>query len=64
MWIVTSEMGREGPDYFVENKDTGKIQPITFDSHINAQALADYLNEEEKSDNSTQRKRNVRSKRA
>lgn len=60
MYTVISVMGKNGPDYFVEDTETGERKPITFDSQVNAQALADYLNKE-KNDNSTHRHRNVRS---
>lgn len=61
MYTVISVMGKNGPDYFVEDTETGERKPITFDSQVNAQALADYLNKE-KNDNSTQRKRNIHCK--
>lgn len=51
IYHVNSRMTRYGPVYVVENEE-GVEMPGEFDSSVNAQDLADYLNkrEEEKGD--------------
>ena len=43
MYRVRSEQRKDGPVYYVVN-DAGDAMPGEFDSPVNAQILADYLN--------------------
>lgn len=47
MYRVISEQRKDGPVYAVEDEE-GHVMPGEFDSPINAQGLADYLNRRER----------------
>lgn len=57
-WIVMSMMTCNGPTYYVQDNE-GNVKPTDFDSIINAQDFADYLNEEEQKKHD---KNNIRGK--